>query len=144
MPTVNHVGISRRISTYEERMRLKRIIYAHKPPSGGFICRTICAGVDEDKLVEDIKSLIQTWQNVYEKQQSSRPPTRLHTDLGMVLRTVRDNLSVDVDRLVIDSQEDYKQVISYVDRLMPELRSKIELYDKEIRPMDIKTTPALC
>lgn len=137
MPTVNHIGVSRRISSYEERMRLKDILNRNRPPTGGFIARTSSVGAPEDKIIEDIKNLIQTWQEIFQKQEKSRPPATLYTDLDIVLRAVRDNLSVDVDRLVIDSKEDYDHVMAFVDKNMPELKSHVQHYDKDTPLFDV-------
>lgn len=137
MPTVKHVGVSRRISSYEERMRLKEILHNHKPATGGFIARTSSIGASEEKLVEDMKNLTETWQKIYQAQEKSRPPAALHTDLDIVLRSVRDNLSTDVDRLVIDSKEDYDRVMEFVDRNMPELKNRVHLYDKDTPLFDV-------
>lgn len=137
MPTVNHVGVSRRISSYDERRRLKEILVKYKPASGGFIARTSSIGAPEDKIAEDIKNLTQTWQKIYEKQEKSKPPAILYTDLDIVLRAVRDNMSADIDRLVIDSKEDYDHVMEFVDKNMPELKSRVEHYDKDTPLFDL-------
>jgi ribonuclease G len=137
MPTVKHVGVSRRISSYEERMRLKEILHNHKPATGGFIARTSSIGASEEKLVDDMKNLTETWQKIYQAQEKSRPPATLHTDLDIVLRSVRDNLSTDVDRLVIDSKEDYDHVMEFVDKNMPELKNRVHLYDKDTPLFDV-------
>lgn len=137
MPTVGHVGVSRRIGSYEERTRLKEILYKNRPASGGFIARTSCIGVPDERLVDDMKNLTQIWQQIYEKQEKSKPPSLLYTDLDIVLRSVRDNLSKDLDRLVIDSREDFNLVREYVTKNMPEHESRIQLYDKETPIFDV-------
>lgn len=137
MPTVKHVGVSRRIASFDERTRLKEILYKNKPTTGGFIARTSCIGVSEEKLVDDMKNLKEIWQKIYEKQERSKPPECLYTDLDIVMRSVRDNLSLEIDRLVIDSQEDYDKIIEYVSKNMPELQNRIELYDKETPIFDV-------
>lgn len=137
MPTVGHVGVSRRIGSYEERARLKEILYKNRPASGGFIARTSCIGVSDERLVDDMKNLTQIWQQIYEKQEKSKPPSLLYTDLDIVLRSVRDNLSKDLDRLVIDSREDFNLVREYVTKNMPEHESRIQLYDKETPIFDV-------
>lgn len=137
MPTVGHVGVSRRISSFEERARLKEILHRHKPASGGFIARTGSTGATEEKLVEDMKNLIETWQQIYAKKEKSRPPAVLHTDLDIVLRAVRDNLSADIDRLVIDSREDHEHVLRFVEKNMPELKNRVQLYDKDTPLFDV-------
>lgn len=137
MPTVNHVGVSRRIQSYEERNRLKGILSQNKPTTGGFIARTNCVGASEEKLIEDMKALQETWQTIYEKQEKSKPPSLLYEDLDIVLRAVRDNFSEEVDRLVIDSKEDFDNIVSYVEKFMPELVSRIHFYDKETPLFDV-------
>lgn len=137
MPTVNHIGISRRIGSYQERSRLREILKKNKPANGGFIARTSCTGVSEEKLIEDVKNLQETWQKIYEKQERGRPSECLYTDLDIVMRSVRDNLSYEIDRLIIDSKEDYDRVISYVERNMSEMKDRIELYDKDTPLFDV-------
>lgn len=137
MPTVSHVGVSRRIGSYEERKRLKEILYRNKPSSGGFIARTNAIGATEEKLVEDMENLKATWQKIYDKKEKSSPPSLIHADMDIVLRAVRDNFSVDIDRLVLDSEEDYNRVIEFVDKNMPELKSRVELYDKNTPIFDV-------
>ena len=137
MPTVNHVGVSRRIASFQERQRLKTFLYDNKPASGGFIARTISSGVSEEKLKEDLQNLVEIWQKIYEKKEKVSPPSLLHADLNLVMKAVRDNLSKDVDRLVIDSPEDYKEIYDFTNRYMPEFSSRIELYDKETPLFDV-------
>ncbi len=137
MPTVNHVGVSRRISSYEERMRLKQILRDNAPPTGGFIARTNCVGTPTEKIVEDIKNLVEIWQKVYERQEKSKPPSLLYTDLDIVLRAVRDNFSTEIDRLVIDSEQHYNEVRAFTERFMPELTSRVEYYKKDTPIFDV-------
>lgn len=137
MPTVTHVGVSRRIQSFEERNRLKDILNKHRPASGGFIARTNCIGATEEKLVEDMKSLQEIWQKIFDRQEKSKSPSRLYEDLDIVLRAVRDNFSEEIDRLVIDSKEDFEKVVDYVTRFMPELVSRIQFYDKDTPLFDV-------
>lgn len=137
MPTVSHVGVSRRIGSYEERVRLKDVLHKNRPASGGFIARTSCIGVSEERLVDDMKNLTQIWQQIYEKQEKNRPPALLYSDLDIILRSVRDSLSKDVDRLVIDSREDYELVREYITKNMPEHEKRIELYDRDTPIFDV-------
>ncbi|HLD45653.1 MAG TPA: ribonuclease E/G, partial [bacterium] len=89
MPTVNHVGVSRRITSYDERIRLKEILRKNKPAQGGFIARTNSIGTCEEKIVEDMNNLKQIWQEIYKKQEKSRAPSLLYQDMDIVLRAVR-------------------------------------------------------
>jgi len=137
MPTVNHVGVSRRISDYKERVRLKEILRNNKAPTGGFIARTNCVGTPEEKIVEDIKNLQEIWQKVYEKQEKSKPPSLLYTDLNLVLRAARDNLSKDIDRLVIDSKEHYQEIKDFVEKFMPDFSNRVTFYEKDSPIFDV-------
>lgn len=137
MPTVNHVGVSRRISSYEERQRLKEILHKNRPASGGFIARTNCVGTSEEKLVEDMNALKETWQKIYQKQEHSKAPALLHADLDIVLRAVRDNFSKEIDRLVIDHKGYHQEIVEFVDKMMPDLVSRVELYDKHMPLFDV-------
>ncbi|MCP5463952.1 MAG: Rne/Rng family ribonuclease [Deltaproteobacteria bacterium] len=137
MPTVNHVGVSRRIGSYEERSRLKKILAKYKPASGGFIARTNCVGAPEEKIHEDMENLVKIWQGIYEKQEKSKPPKELYTDLDMVLRVVRDNFSQEIDRLVIDSKEHYNQIKAFVEENMPDLAERVEFYDRDTPIFDV-------
>lgn len=137
MPTVDHVGVSRRIGSYEERVRLKEILRKNKPASGGFIARTSCVGEPEDRIVEDMKNLQEIWQGIYQKQERSKAPSLLYTDLDIILRATRDNLSREVDKLVIDSKEHFDAVKKFTDRFMPDMSERVVLYDKESPIFDV-------
>lgn len=137
MPTVDHVGVSRRIGSFEERVRLKEILKKNKPTSGGFIARTSCVGEPEDRIVEDMKNLQEIWQGIYEKLERSKAPSLLYTDLDIILRATRDNLSREVDRLVIDSKEHYENIKNFTDRFMPDMSERVVLYDKESPIFDV-------
>lgn len=137
MPTVSHVGVSRRITSYEERSRLKGILSKNKPQNGGFIARTNSIGVSEENLVEDMNKLKETWQGIYEKKEHSKAPALLHADLDIVLRAVRDNFSKEISRLVIDSKEHYEKITDFVNATMPDLVHRIELYAKDTPLFDV-------
>ena len=90
MPTVNHVGISRRIGTDKERKRLRGIIESMRPEGAGFIVRTVAEGVSEKELQADMEFLIKLWNSILKKNQGARAPALLYNDLDLLLRTVRD------------------------------------------------------
>ncbi|MBF0107158.1 MAG: Rne/Rng family ribonuclease [Deltaproteobacteria bacterium] len=131
MPTVNHVGVSRRINSYEERTRLKEVLRKNKPAAGGFIARTSCVGASEEKLVADMQDLKDTWQKIYEKQEKTKPPSLLHADLDIVLRAARDNLSGEIERLVIDSKEHHHDTKKFISEFMPDLANRVEFYNRD-------------
>jgi ribonuclease G len=131
MPTVDHVGISRRIDNEKERKRLREIINRMRPPGTGFIVRTVAEGVSEDKLVADIRFLINEWNEVGKSKDHKGAPVLLHPDLEMVLRATRDLFTNDVSKLIIDDRDEYERVLAFVETLDPALKAQVELYTGE-------------
>jgi ribonuclease G len=130
MPNVEHIGISRRISDEEERNRLKAIVERIKPPGYGLIIRTASEDSTEEDIGKDLQFLLLLWENLAEKK--DRVPARglLYSDLDLVFRSVRDLMSQDVERLIIDSTEEYNRIIEFVKTYFPKLLDKIELYEE--------------
>jgi ribonuclease G len=129
MPTVDHVGVSRKIKDEKERRRLREIILSIKPPSGGFIVRTASEGAEIEEIRTDMDFLLQLWGNILKKNETSQAPSLIHSDLTMVLRVIRDILSPKVNRLVIDSKEEYENIISFINTYMPKQKYEITLYE---------------
>ena len=130
MPTVDHVGVSRRIKDEDERRRLKEIVQAIKPPAGGFIVRTASEGAEPDEIRNDMEFLLRIWNNIQKKRESSAAPSLIHSDLTMVLRVIRDILSPQVNRIVIDSKEEYDNILSFINTYIPKQRHEITLFEK--------------
>jgi ribonuclease G len=130
MPTVDHVGVSRRIRDERERRRLREIIQTIKPPSGGFIVRTASEGAEPDEIRNDMEFLLHLWNNIQKKKESSPAPSLIHSDLNMVLRVIRDLLSPQVNRIVIDSKEEHENILSFINSYMPKQKYEIILYEK--------------
>lgn len=130
MPNVEHVGISRRISNEEERNRLKKFVEEIKPAGYGLIIRTASEDSSEEDIRKDLEFLLRLWENIQEKK--DRVPARglLYSDLDLVFRCVRDLMSQDVERLIIDSVEEYGKIIEFVKTYFPKLLGKIELYEE--------------
>src|SRR4051812_47848982 len=104
MPTVNHIGVSRRIENEGERMRLKEILDRIRPAgAGGFIVRTAGEEREEDEFRADLKYLTDLWEQIKRKGEKASAPTALHHDLDLVLRTIRDVLSPEFKSVWIDS-----------------------------------------
>lgn len=129
MPNVEHIGISRRISDEEERLRLKSIIESIKPKGFGFIIRTASEGCSEEDLRNDLEFLLLLWENIQRKREKATAPALLYSDLDLVFRSVRDMLTRNVERLVIDSPEEYERIKEFVKTYFPKLRDKIVLYE---------------
>ncbi len=131
MPNVDHIGVSRRIAREEERARLKEIMKRLRRPGYGYIVRTVSEGVKEDDLRADIEFLHVLWQDILKKRDQQSAPSLLHSDLNLSFRVVRDLFSKKVERLLIDSKEEYDAIRDFVQRFSPEQVSRIQFYDKE-------------
>jgi ribonuclease G len=131
MPNVEHIGVSRRIARDEERARLKDIMKRVRHPGCGYIVRTVSEGVKEDELQSDVEFLHVLWQDILTKRAQLAAPALLHADLSLSFRVVRDLFGKKVERLWIDSRQEYEAVRDFVQRFSPEQTSRIHYYDKE-------------
>ena len=131
MPNVDHVGVSRRIAKDEERARLKEIMRRVRRAGSGYIVRTVSEGVTEEELRSDVEFLDLLWQDTVKKRDQLPTPSLLHTDLTLSFRVVRDLFTKQVERLLIDSKQEYMAVKDFVHRFLPEQTSRIHFYDKE-------------
>lgn len=129
MPNVDHIGISRRISDEEERARLKAIVERIRPSGFGLIIRTASEDSTEEDIAKDLEFLLLLWENIQEKKDKVPARGLLYSDLDLVFRSVRDLMGQDVERLVIDSSEEYHRMIEFVKTYFPKLLDKIELYE---------------
>ncbi|MBI4378242.1 MAG: Rne/Rng family ribonuclease [Nitrospinae bacterium] len=128
MPSVDHVGVSRRIENESERKRLKKLLLELKPPGSGFIIRTASEGKDKDEFIADIEFLMKLWNDIKQKTEKVSAPAIIHQDLNLIFRAIRDIFTKDVDRMVLDSHEEYENCSQFVNSYMPGLKSRIELY----------------
>jgi len=129
MPTVDHIGISRRIGSDKERRRLRDIVESMRPAGTGFIVRTVAEGVSEKELRSDMEFLIKLWNSVVQRAEHVRCPAPLYNDLDLLLRTVRDLFTADVEKLIIDSRPEYDRIKKFISSFMPDFTGFIELYD---------------
>jgi ribonuclease G len=131
MPTVDHVGISRRIEDEVERERLKEIVDKIKPVGGGFIVRTVSDGKSEEDLVADLQYLTKLWDEVAKRKDKAGAPSLIHSDLDVTQKVVRDILTESVERIVVDSKLEYDKIVQFISTFMPKMKYSIELYDDE-------------
>ncbi len=136
MPTVDHIGVSRRIVSQGERNRLRKLIKSLKPSNSGFIVRTACEGRDEGDLSADIDFLTRLWSTIKEKNETVSAPAMIHEDLNLMLRTVRDLFTNKVEKFVIDSEEEYQRVTEFTNLTMPHLTDRIRLFVKDLPIFD--------
>jgi ribonuclease G len=128
MPTVNYVGVSRRIERDQERRRLRQLADKLRPKGMGVIVRTAAEGASEKDLADDIQFLLQVWSRVEERSKNSRAPALVYQDLRLIRRVVRDLFTDDVSRFLIDSPEEFQRVQDLVASFAPKLKSRISLH----------------
>jgi len=132
MPTVDHIGVSRKISSAEERARLRRVVAESKDAfPGGFIVRTAAEGASDEEIRSDVEFLGRTWNEIRTRAEQRKAPALLHRDLNLVERVLRDYLSNDYTAIWIDSEEEFSKVVDFVGRFQPKLVSRVKLYTKE-------------
>jgi len=129
MPFSDHVGVSRKIENEEERNRLKNIVIAQRENEYGYIVRTASEGIGSEKLSAEMRFLGNLWESIQVKALNRSAPTLLHKELDVSLRVVRDLLTHEVEKLVIDSREGYEAVLTFLDSFMPSLKGSVELYE---------------
>lgn len=129
MPTVQHIGVSRRIEDPEERERLRNLVREMAPNGPGFIVRTVSEGANLSKLKSEMDFLLKLWDTIQESMNRSTGPSLLYKDLAVSLRAVRDLFTREVDRLVIDSEDEYKKIMAFIETFAHRLRYSVELYE---------------
>ncbi len=129
MPTVDHIGISRRIEDEKERTRLKKIMQDLCPPGEGFIVRTVSERAPREKFKSEMEFLTKLWTNIQKKRDTGSAPSILHKELTITLKAVRDLFTKEIDRLVIDSREEHQSVMEFIETFAPNLRYSVELYE---------------
>jgi Rne/Rng family ribonuclease len=132
MPTVNHTGVSRKISSEEERQRLKRIILSERENGhGGFIVRTAAQSASEDELRADIRFLKGLWQDIKNRAENSKPPALIYHDLNVVERVLRDQVTSDFSVIWVDTETEYERILRFFNRFQPAMVKHVKLYTKE-------------
>lgn len=131
MPTVDHVGISRRIGNEKERRRLRDTVERLRPPGTGFIVRTVAENVPQEKLEADIRFLIEVWNETVRKSEKVHRAGLMHPDLDLILRATRDLFAQDIERLIIDDREEFERVQRFVEAQDPALKERVVLHDAE-------------
>ncbi|MBV9404795.1 MAG: Rne/Rng family ribonuclease, partial [Acidobacteriaceae bacterium] len=131
MPSVNHMGVSRKIASDEERQRLKRILQAHRVgTTGGFIVRTAGEGVPEDEIAADMNFLYNLWLDIRQKAEKKPAPALLHYDLDIVQRILRDQVTDEFKSIWVDNEELYENVLTFMQRFQPAFVSRVKLYTR--------------
>jgi ribonuclease G len=134
MPTVDHVGVSRKIESREERARLRGIVKQFREQhgfTGGVIIRTAASGRSEADIVSDLSYFHEIWTQVRSKMENRRPPAVLFQEQSLVTKLLRDMLTDDYTAIRLDDEAEYRRVTQLVERIMPALLPRVKLYTKE-------------
>jgi len=131
MPTLDHLGVSRKIASDEERQRLKRVLQASKAGlTGGFIVRTAGEGRTEEEIASDMAYLYNLWLDIRQKAEKRKAPALLHHDLDIVHRILRDQLSDMFKAIWVDNEEVYESVLRFMQRFQPALVGRVKMYTR--------------
>ncbi len=131
MPTVDHIGVSRKIPSDEERSRLKRILQTHRTGiPGGYIVRTAGEGRSEEELRADMMFLYNLWLDMRQKAERKPAPALIHHDLNVVERVLRDQLTPAFKSVWVDNEEVYESVLRFVQRFQPALVNRVKMYTR--------------
>src|SRR5262249_1726784 len=134
MPTVDHVGVSRKIESREERTRLRGIVKKFRDEHGfvgGVIIRTAASGRSEADIVSDLSYFHAVWTSVRQKMETRRPPAVLFQEQSLVTKLLRDMLTDDYTAIRLDDEAEYRRVTQLVERIMPALLPRVKLYTKD-------------
>jgi len=123
-----HIGISRRIENPDERMRLHEIVEKIRLDGMGAIVRTAAEGRTDAELKADMDYLVQHWDTIRKKGEAASAPALIHRELSLSLRAVRDMFTAEMDRIVVDSKEEYFRIQDFASQFFPGLRDRIELF----------------
>jgi ribonuclease G len=128
MPTSDHIGVSRKIENEDERVRLKGMVETLRSANMGYIVRTASEGIGQNVLTSEMEFLTKLWNKIQKRYKSAPSPSPLHKELDVSLRAVRDLLTHEAGKVVIDSADGYDAIINFLDTFMPELKNSVELY----------------
>jgi ribonuclease G len=134
MPTVDHVGVSRKIESREERSRLRGIVRdfrEQKGFTGGVIIRTAASGRSQEDILSDLEYFHQVWTEIRQRMETRRPPAVLFQEQSLVTKLLRDLLTEDYSAIRLDNEQEHRRVVALVERIMPNLVPRVKLYSKE-------------
>lgn len=135
MPTIEHLGVSRKIESSNERGRLRTLIQSIKReenvPTGGFIVRTAGVGISDEDLRQDARYLVRTWLDIKKNSERKKSPALVHQDLDIIQRILRDQLSDDFAAIRVDSEEEYLRIVEFINRIQPRMVNRVKLYTRD-------------
>ncbi len=129
MPTIKQIGISRRIENEGERKRLKKLVRKNRQPGAGYIVRTASEAMPAQDIEANVNFLHALWEDILVRNESASAPSRIHLNLNIIQRTVRDLFNSSVDRMIIDDAEQYAKTRDFLQNYYPHLVPKLQHYD---------------
>src|SRR5580692_6999592 len=129
MPTGKYSGVSRKIESADERNRLKSVMKRIRPEGMATVVRTAAAGVSEAELIADLGVLIRMWHGILERYKRAQSPSLLHKDMNLIYKAARDFITADVERVLIDDEEEFRKVRDFLQLLGPQYIDRIEYYN---------------
>lgn len=134
LPFDDKIGISKKISSFKEKRRLRKIAHGILPGGFGAIIRTVAEGKDDESLKNDLEGLVKTWREIEQAIKTEKPPALLYKDMATTSSVIRDLFSNDVSRVIVDSRKLHKEISTYIKYTSPQVLDKIELH-KERQPI---------
>ncbi len=147
LPFNNRIGVSKRLNSFREKRRLRRIVRSMLPEGFGAIIRTVADNIDEELIKEDLADLLKKWKEIEQTVKTEKAPSLVFKDISTTSSVFRDLFSEDVERVVVDSKKLHKEIRLYVKWIAPHMVDKIEYY-KEKEPIfdafDVEKEIATC
>ncbi|MFN2447754.1 MAG: ribonuclease E/G [Vicinamibacterales bacterium] len=134
MPTVDHIGVSRKIASRDERARLRGIVREFREQhsfGGGVIIRTAAAERPKEDILSDLNYFHRIWTEMRQMSETHRAPTVVYQEPSLINKLLRDLLTDDYTAIRIDHPQEYRRVLEFIERIMPSLASRAKLYDKD-------------
>ncbi len=134
MPTVDHIGVSRKIASREERQRLRGIVREFREQNnfgGGVIIRTAATDRSKNDILADLQYFHRIWLDMRQRTETQRAPTVVYREPSLVAKLLRDLLTDDYTAIRIDNAQEYQRVLEFIERIMPALAPRVKLYDKD-------------
>jgi len=133
MPALGRIGVSRKIEDEDDRKRLKRCLLNLDPPKGlGFIVRTAGAGRKESELQRDLEYLLRLWKAIVRRVKNTSQPGSIYEESDLIIRTIRDIFSDDIDQILIDEQESFEKARDFLKMVMPKTSDRLNFYDGRV------------
>jgi ribonuclease G len=137
VPDDDHIRVSKRISNWAEKKRLRKAVAPFRPEGFGLILRTEAEGKSEKDFEADIKRVMKLWGRLKKKADSSKAPALIHKEADVTVSRIRDIFTADVSKLIVDNRDDYKKIISYARQVAPHLKDRVELYKGDLPLFDL-------